>query len=86
VAVAGKPRQLSATHWQIFALLHDHRGDVVYTDRIHAKLYRGVRERPAPEIIREPMRRLRKALAGSRYEIANYRSIGYELTVADAIA
>jgi hypothetical protein len=30
------------------------------------------------------MRQLRKVLAGSRYQIVNYRSLGYELIVADA--
>jgi hypothetical protein len=35
VMVAGKPRPLTATHWQIFMLLYRHRGDVVYSDRIH---------------------------------------------------
>ena len=29
---------------------------------------------------------LRKVLAGSRYQIVNYRSLGYELIVADASA
>jgi hypothetical protein len=29
------------------------------------------------------MRQLRKVLAGSRYQITNYRSLGYELIVAD---
>jgi hypothetical protein len=30
--------------------------------------------------------RLRKALAGSRYEIVNYPAIGYELIVVDALS
>ena len=75
--VAGKPRALTATHWQIFMLLYRHRGDVVYNDRIHAELSEG-RDRPSAELIREHMRRLRKVLAGSRY-----RSLGYEPIVAD---
>ena len=41
------------------------------------------RDRPSAELIREHMRQLRKVLAGSRYQIVNYRSIGYELIVAD---
>jgi hypothetical protein len=36
------------------------------------------------ELIREHLRQLRKVLAGSRYQIVNYRSLGYELIVADA--
>src|SRR5271169_5251886 len=82
VMVAGKPRPLTATHWQIFMLLYRHRGDVVYSDRIHAELSEG-RDRPSTELIREHMRQLRKVLAGSRYQI-DYRSLGYELIVADA--
>jgi DNA-binding response OmpR family regulator len=80
--VAGKLRPLTATHWQIFMLLYRHRGDVVYNDRIHAELSEG-RDRPSAELIREHMRQLRKVLAGSRYQIVNYRSLGYELIVAD---
>jgi DNA-binding response OmpR family regulator len=34
--VAGRPRSLTATHWQIFMLLYQHRGDVVSNDRIRA--------------------------------------------------
>jgi hypothetical protein len=30
------------------------------------------------------MRQLRKVFVGSRYQIVNYRSLGYELIVADA--
>jgi DNA-binding response OmpR family regulator len=41
VMVAGKPRSLTATHWQIFMLLYRHCGDVVYSDRIHAELSEG---------------------------------------------
>jgi DNA-binding winged helix-turn-helix (wHTH) protein len=82
IMVAGKPRPLAATHWQIFMLLYRHRGDVVYNDRIHAELSDG-RDRPSAELIREHMRKLRKVLAWSRYQIVNYRSLGYELIIAD---
>ena len=82
VMVAGKPRALTATHWQIFTLLYRHRGDVVYNDCIHTELSEG-RDRPSAELIREHMRQLRKVLAGSRYQIVNYRSLGYEIIVAD---
>jgi DNA-binding response OmpR family regulator len=84
VMVAGKPRSLTATHWRIFMLLYQHRSDVVYNDRIHAELSEG-RDRPSAELIREHMRQLRKVLAGSTYQIVNYRSLGYELIVADAL-
>jgi DNA-binding response OmpR family regulator len=69
--VAGQPRRLTATHWRIFVLLYGCRGDVVYTDRIHAELY--------PEV-----RTLRRVLDGSRYRIENYRGLGYELIVDDS--
>jgi DNA-binding response OmpR family regulator len=82
VTIAGKPRPLTATHWQIFMLLYRHRGDVVYNERIHAELSEG-RDRPSAELIREHMRQLRKVLTGSRYQIVNYRSLGFELIVAD---
>jgi DNA-binding winged helix-turn-helix (wHTH) protein len=83
VMVADIPRSLTATHWRIFMLLYRHRGDVVYNDRIHAGLSEG-RDRPSAELIRERMRQLRKVLVGSRYQIINYRSLGYEIVLADA--
>jgi DNA-binding response OmpR family regulator len=82
VMVAGKPRSLTATHWQIFMLLYRRRGDVVCNDRIHTELSEG-RDHPRAELFREHMRQLRKVLAGSRYQIVNYQSLGYELIVAD---
>jgi DNA-binding response OmpR family regulator len=83
--VAGQPRRLTATHWRIFVLLYGCRGDVVYTDRIHAELYPEARERPGPDkIIRENIRTLRRVLDGSRYRIENYRGLGYELIVDDS--
>ena len=72
VMIAGKPRSLTATHWQIFMLLYRHRGDVVYNDRIHAELSER-RDRPSAELIKEHMRQLSKVLAGSRFQIVNYR-------------
>jgi DNA-binding response OmpR family regulator len=79
----GTPRSLTATHWRIFMLLYRHRGDVVFNDRIQAARSKG-RDRPSGELIREHVRQLRKVLAGSRYQIVNYRSLGYELIVSDA--
>jgi hypothetical protein len=35
----------------------------------------------APNAVRENVRRLRKARAGSRYEIINHPTLGYELIV-----
>jgi hypothetical protein len=37
----------------------------------------------AANAVRENVRRLRKALAGSRYEIVNHPTLAYELIVAD---
>jgi DNA-binding response OmpR family regulator len=85
VLVAGKPRRLTPTFWRLFTLLYRHRGDVVYNDQLHAELYRGDVEQPmAGNVIRENVRRLRKVLIGSRYEIVNHPTLGYELIVADA--
>ena len=39
----------------------------------------------AANAARETVRRLRKALAGSRYEIVNHPTIGYELIVGDVL-
>jgi DNA-binding response OmpR family regulator len=64
-------------------LLYRHRGDVVSIDRIQVELSKG-RDRASADPIREHMRQLRKVLTGSRYQIINYRTLGYELVVADA--
>jgi DNA-binding response OmpR family regulator len=86
VLVAGKPRRLTPAFWRLFTLLYRHRGDVVDNDRIQAELY-GETEQPlAANAVRENVRRLRKALAGSRYEIVNYPTLGYELIVSDVPA
>jgi DNA-binding response OmpR family regulator len=68
IFVAGEPRQLSPTFWDLFTLLYRHRGTVVSSKAL-------LRSQ------RENLRQLRNLLAGSRYEIVNHRDIGYELIV-----
>jgi DNA-binding winged helix-turn-helix (wHTH) protein len=68
VFVAGEPRQLTPTCWHLFMLLYRRRGTVVSSEALL---------RPQREILR----RLRKALDGSRYAIVNHRGVGYELIV-----
>jgi DNA-binding response OmpR family regulator len=80
--VAGKPRRLTPNFWQLFTLLYRHRGDVVDNDRICAELYDANEQPVAANAARENVRRLRRALAGSRYEIVNHRTLGYELIVS----
>jgi DNA-binding response OmpR family regulator len=81
VLVAGKPRRLTPNLWRLFTLLYRHRGDVVDNDRIQAELYDETEQPVAANAARENVRRLRKALAGSRYEIVNHPTLGYELIV-----
>jgi DNA-binding response OmpR family regulator len=81
VLVAGKPRRLTPSFWRLFTLLYRHRGDVVDNDRIQAELYDETDQPLAVNAVRENVRRLRKALAGSRYEIVNHPTLGYELIV-----
>jgi len=83
VLVAGKPRRLTPAFWRLFTFLYRHRGDVVDNDRIQAELYNITEQPLAANAGRENVRRLRKALAGSRYEIINHPTFGYELIVAD---
>ena len=56
---------------------------MVDDDRIQTELYDEMEQPLAANAVRENVRRLRKALAGSRYEIVNYPTLGYELIVAD---
>jgi DNA-binding response OmpR family regulator len=84
IVVTGKQHRLTLTFWRLFALLYAHRGDVVYNERLHAELYGSVDQPMAANVIRENVRRLRKVLAGSRYEIVNHPTLGYELIVADS--
>jgi hypothetical protein len=55
-------------------------------NRLHAELTEDGEQPTAANAIRENVRRLRKAFAGSRYEIVNYPTIGYELIVVDALS
>jgi hypothetical protein len=70
--------------WRLFTLLYRHRGDVVDNDRVQVELY----DEPNSRCRRGPgdVRRLRKAPAGSRYEIVNHPTFGYELIVGDVPA
>ena len=79
---ADKPRALTGRHWRIFMLLYRHRGDVAYNERIQVELSEG-RDHPSAELIREHLRQLRRVLVGSRYQVLNHRSLGYELIAAD---
>ena len=81
VLVAGKPSRLAPTLWRLFTLLYRHRSDVVDNDRLHAELYREMEQPVAANVVKENVRRLRKVLAGSRYEIINHPTLGYELIV-----
>jgi hypothetical protein len=67
IFAAGGPRQLPPAFWQLFVLLYRCRGSVVPKALLYPR--------------RESVRQLRKLLAGSRYQIVNYRTIGYELIV-----
>jgi hypothetical protein len=56
------------TPWELFSLLYCRRGTVVLDkDLSHAQ--------------RQAMSQLGKMLAGSRYEVVNYRGVGYDLVV-----
>jgi DNA-binding response OmpR family regulator len=68
--------------WRLFTLLYTHRNDVVDYDQLHSELHRDEEMPTSANVIRENVRRLRKVLAGSRYEIINHPTIGYELIVA----
>jgi DNA-binding response OmpR family regulator len=83
VLVARKPRRLTPNFWRLFTLLYRHRGDVIDNDRICAELYDETELPVAANAARENVRRLRRALAGSRYEVVNHPTLGYELIVVD---
>jgi hypothetical protein len=59
---------------------------VVDNDRICAELYDEMEQPLAANAVRESVRRLRRALAGSRYEIVNHPTLGYELIVTEVPA
>jgi Transcriptional regulatory protein, C terminal len=84
VRVGGKPHRLTPISWQLFTLLYARRGDVLDYNQLHAELYGDAEQPTATNGIRENVRRLRRELTGSRYEILNHATIGYELIVADA--
>jgi DNA-binding response OmpR family regulator len=76
VLVARKLRRLTPNFWRLFTLLYRHRGDVVDNNRICAELYNEMERPVAANAVRENVRRLRRALAGSRYEIVNHPTLG----------
>jgi DNA-binding response OmpR family regulator len=74
LVAGGNRRVLSRTGWALFEALYAARGSPVSTDFLVMAI--------APSGLREHIRRLRRALIGSRYCIETYRNIGYGLTVA----
>ena len=77
VLVVGKPRRLTPNFWRLFTLLYRHRGDVVDNDRIQAELYDSRQKQPlAANAVRDNVRRLRTALARSRYGIGKLSDSG----------
>jgi DNA-binding response OmpR family regulator len=82
IRVAGKPRRVTPTFWRLFALLYAHRNEVVDYGRLLAELYPDGELPIVANSLRANVRRLRKALAGSRYSIVTPPTIGCELIVA----
>jgi DNA-binding response OmpR family regulator len=73
--LAGSERRvLSPTVWALFEALYAGRGHPVS----RAFLINAIRA----SALREHMRQLRRALAGSRYRVETRRGVGYQLTVA----
>ena len=74
LVVEDQRRVLSRTEWAIFEVLYAARGSPMSTDFLVATT--------ASSSLREHIRKLRRALTGSRYRIETHRGIGYSLTVA----
>src|SRR5229473_3012776 len=74
LVAGGKRRVLSGTGWALFELLYAARGSPVSTGFLV--------EATGASGLREHIRRLRRAVVGSRYRIDTYRGIGYGLTIA----
>ena len=74
LVAGGKRRVLSRTGWAFFEVLYAARGSPVSTGFLV--------EATGASGLREQIRRLRRAVVGSRYRIDTYRGIGYGLTVA----
>jgi DNA-binding response OmpR family regulator len=84
--VAGKLCRLAPALWRLFTVLYRHRSDVVDNDQLRDELYPEMEQHMAANVVKENVRRLRRALAGSRYEIVNHPTLGYELMVTDVPA
>ena len=67
-------------------MLYRHRSDVIENDRLSDELYREMEQQMTAKVVKENVRRLRRLLAGSRYEIVNHPTLGYELIVRDVLA
>jgi DNA-binding response OmpR family regulator len=86
VLVAGRRCRLAPTLWRLFTVLYRHRGDVIENDRLRDELYREMDQPMAAKVVKENVRRLRRLLVGSRYEIVNHPTLGYELIITDVPA
>jgi hypothetical protein len=73
LAAGDQRRVLSRTEWAIFEVLYAALGSPVSTDFLVTTT--------VTSGLREHIRKLRRALIGSRYRIETHRGIGYSLTV-----
>ena len=67
-------------------MLYRHRVVVIDDDRLRAEIYCEMEQPVVAKMVKESVRRLRRLLVGSRYEIVNHPTLGYELIVTDVPA
>jgi DNA-binding response OmpR family regulator len=77
VLPCGRRSQLSPMEWRLFATLYRRHGRVVP----RVELARAARIASYP--LTEQIRRLRKRLVGSRFQLLTHQSYGYELVVQE---
>jgi DNA-binding response OmpR family regulator len=72
--VNGEIRHMPPIIWRFFTVLHraQRRGDVVPAEMLESR-------QGSESFVREAIRRLRRVLDGSDFEIRTWRSIGYDL-------
>ena len=80
VLPGGQRHYLSPTEWRLFAALYCRHGRVVSRD----ELTRAARIKG--HALTEQIRRLRKQLFGSRFQLVTHQSFGYELVVQEGEA
>ncbi|MGH7114685.1 MAG: winged helix-turn-helix domain-containing protein [Stellaceae bacterium] len=82
IRLDGSAAPLGATAWAALTCLHRHRGHVVTDQQLFLAVWPG-RLPDAENALRQVVLQVRRALAGTRWQIVTHRTLGRELVEID---